>query len=666
MSMKVAKETFPQKQRKWDKLNQQFPDRSKVIYTTPEGYTINHLSTYGDIARTGLMLHNCWRGHASFSDPSREINPWAKIQRHSLNDQFGHPQVAFFVAPHNGETTVMEALTRNNKPPKPEHEQMLRDYARRHMMGYQVADYENPLLQEDGEEVPFDTDELPETDEFGNRFDAKVGKETPNQERRRWEALNLQHPNTSSILHNFDNGWTVQKLRTRHDVNRTGKFMANCWQGKPVLMPKRLDEDSSYHTLNDPAGMPRAAFYNNKYAPEYGKESLPGYPFMKHNELDKANPTQYPAIEIDQPLGTRDKRLGPEHAEMFKQWAASQGLPVHVKWGGGATHIDHPAVQAAYFSGKGTIFDGAAPIQGQLGEGVPAGRRSNWEQDAYPGKFGEPGNRPAHPFNYDIPTWTPGKKGKGLVSPEGRAYAWETAQEFDGRPSHGEVLGRLGHDFGGEDENSRAAMAKDWSFHTIESDGMFRQLFGPTEHKAIMKAHLPQEPRCADCGVPVRPDQEGEYKCPKCQYWGTYYGDEGWESMFSHVKTSNWVEVPHDQENGWENKEERPIVYNRKDGTVYVGAPGNAHAAIYNHILGPFEMWNNAKAQGYRNLAINHTTGEWNELNDDLSPKEKLYVHGMIQQHLGITPRDPGDWEHQFAKVAEWENTDGQTCSTVK
>jgi hypothetical protein len=179
---------------------------------------------------------------------------------------------------------------------------------------------------------------------------SKVAKETPNQIQARWEALNAEHPNTAVVDHNLSNGWTVQKLRSRGDVNRTGKFMLNCWQGRQALFPKRLTEDSRYYTMNDENGHPRVAFNMNPYAINQN------VPFWSRLHPDQS--VQGPAIIIKDPLGVRNRRLQPDHADLFREWANAKRLPLAVEWSGTPAYFDHPTVQNAYFSGEGHIFDG--------------------------------------------------------------------------------------------------------------------------------------------------------------------------------------------------------------------------------------------------------------------------------------------------------------------
>ena len=169
---KVAKETPGQVARRWGELLDQYPDNSKVLHTTPEGYTIRHLPTFGDISRTGLHMRNCWQGLSSYSDQSREVDPWHIHQRYSLNDEKGHPQVAFFVKhPQHGADSfdVSEPLGPRNKAPKPHYEQALKSWAAEKGYNYQEADYENPFLERNYgavDDPTWDDDELTEEQEY--------------------------------------------------------------------------------------------------------------------------------------------------------------------------------------------------------------------------------------------------------------------------------------------------------------------------------------------------------------------------------------------------------------------------------------------------------------------------------------------------------------------
>lgn len=118
--------------------------------------------------------------------------------------------------------------------------------------------------------------------------------------------------------------------------------------------------------------------------------------------------------------------------------------------------------------------------------------------------------------NYEEPlpeplvNWKPGTLGKGLVTPEGRAYTWQIDRNhgIDGYPSHDQAYEAIhGHPM-----DDRA-----WdrgSYYTIHSDGHAAPLLeNNSVHHAIMKAHLPEGDHCFHCGAEVHPDEDGMYTC---------------------------------------------------------------------------------------------------------------------------------------------------------
>lgn len=139
------------------------------------------------------------------------------------------------------------------------------------------------------------------------------------------------------------------------------------------------------------------------------------------------------------------------------------------------------------------------------------------------------------PFPEHIEPWQPPHPGKGLVSPEGRAYTWKVDGPYDGYPSHAQGLQAVGVPGSNDNQVFQHALNHGWSFYDVEGDGNFRRALGPAEHEPIMKAHMPQEVRCAGCGSAVEVDGEGEYNCPHCRWRGvTDRGKEQtWDNQFS-------------------------------------------------------------------------------------------------------------------------------------
>jgi hypothetical protein len=140
------------------------------------------------------------------------------------------------------------------------------------------------------------------------------------------------------------------------------------------------------------------------------------------------------------------------------------------------------------------------------------------------------------PFPEHIEPWQPPHPGKGVVSPEGRAFTWKVNGPFDGYPSHSQGLAAVGVKGGNESEIFHQALNGGWSFFDLPGDGSFNHIAGPPEHKEVMQAHMPQETRCGGCGAAVETDQWGEYKCPHCRWQGISnhgYEEESWEDQFS-------------------------------------------------------------------------------------------------------------------------------------
>jgi hypothetical protein len=224
----------------------------------------------------------------------------------------------------------------------------------------------------------------------------KFAKETPNQEYKRWQALNHAlseaHRPKSEIIHQFDDGWTVQHHPTYLDVNRVGQFMRNCWQGvTPEIYRRHHDIGEAYYALHDPHGMPRAAFMYHA-APD------------PHERRTYALPEN--AVGIFQPLGMRNATLFPEDAQRLQAWTQAQGLEPYVMHGGAWAPLTRPTVLENWFAGD-DYFDQknqrerlqemfGIPQRVTLGDPIPAG-----SLEGIPGL----GQRQADNFTNDSREW---------------------------------------------------------------------------------------------------------------------------------------------------------------------------------------------------------------------------------------------------------------------
>jgi 8-oxo-dGTP diphosphatase len=268
-----------------------------------------------------------------------------------------------------------------------------------------------------------------------------------------------------------------------------------------------------------------------------------------------------------------------------------------------------------------------------------ARKTATWDQDAT-----------ASPFTEDVAPWQPGKQGKGLVSPEGRAYAWQTTPEHDGYPSHEQALKSLGHS--GFDQ----AFSDGWSFFSVNPDGTSEYMIGEPEHKAIMRAHLPQEPRCAGCGQPVQPDKEGDYNCPQCRWSGTYYGHEDvgdrWDftSRERAARTAG-VEVHQNDYEPWNEGYDAPpaqpeslsMIYDPRSDTLHMGA----HDEVHHN-----EIWEHLDPQARQHCWPGYVSFNkkgyqfWDSPVDPMPENEKARAVQHLTQHVGFEPTEMGnDWD---------------------
>ncbi len=140
----------------------------------------------------------------------------------------------------------------------------------------------------------------------------KVAGETLPKEISTWDALwnkhELTHPTNQPLsIHDWDDGWSVQQHDSPRSVHATGAMLHNCWQStQPEWMQQSAEQGWSYHTLNDPHGIPRGAFYVHD-DPWGGPGSLP---------------------QIKQPLGRNNRPLKPEVHARLADWATQMGYEV--------------------------------------------------------------------------------------------------------------------------------------------------------------------------------------------------------------------------------------------------------------------------------------------------------------------------------------------------
>jgi hypothetical protein len=176
-----------------------------------------------------------------------------------------------------------------------------------------------------GDDSPYDVqwdDMIPDLP--GLRLDEpKWGKAAGLTQRQKAEDVRMLDemlgPSEAQVLHQFDNGYTVQRQPTFKDVYRTGLLMRNCWRR---YTPDDTDTTAAYrdhkYTLNEPNGYPVAAF---NYDPPQEFTWL----------RSPSDPLPAGTARIHNGLGHGNAALRPEYDQMIQEWADT--LPHPVQWG---------------------------------------------------------------------------------------------------------------------------------------------------------------------------------------------------------------------------------------------------------------------------------------------------------------------------------------------
>jgi tRNA nucleotidyltransferase (CCA-adding enzyme) len=81
--------------------------------------------------------------------------------------------------------------------------------------------------------------------------------ETLPQQQRKWQYIKaLGDQPASEVVHQWSDGWSIQRHKTESDITNVGQMMHNCWQdqeGEPNVSP--------FMALHDSDDIPRVAFY---------------------------------------------------------------------------------------------------------------------------------------------------------------------------------------------------------------------------------------------------------------------------------------------------------------------------------------------------------------------------------------------------------------------
>lgn len=100
-----------------------------------------------------------------------------------------------------------------------------------------------------------------------NYDDDKVWK-IGSRSQAEWERLKQQTneaygPSQSEVIHQWPDGWNVQRHDHPEDVKRIGEMMANCWKKGPMRPYEDVNgqfiPETHYYSLHDPEGRPKIA-----------------------------------------------------------------------------------------------------------------------------------------------------------------------------------------------------------------------------------------------------------------------------------------------------------------------------------------------------------------------------------------------------------------------
>lgn len=151
----------------------------------------------------------------------------------------------------------------------------------------------------------------------------RAAAKTKTQQLAKAQALEQQHstPDTSTIVYQWPDGWTMRQLKTYADMNREGELMGNCfglystefphlvWRNHPYV-EESYDEDYDDYEIDRPDAIENwnISLYDN-YGPFYSLRDPDNLP---HASVDTQadNPT----------LGKHNTILKPEHMQRIREW----------------------------------------------------------------------------------------------------------------------------------------------------------------------------------------------------------------------------------------------------------------------------------------------------------------------------------------------------------
>jgi hypothetical protein len=193
---------------------------------------------------------------------------------------------------------------------------------------------------------------FPALSEISGEYIAKVAAETTKKRLERAQALDNQYgPDSSEVVHQWPDGWTMRKLKTRGDMQREGELVGNCfahdpgddfqhreWAESPWSYFFQYQDDPNNpggDTIKVPEG-------HEKFDPTYGLDgtAVKEHPDMYRDYVESdlyslRDPNNLPHVSFDPnahefeeaALGRHNTPMKPEYAQRFIEWSHHPTFP---------------------------------------------------------------------------------------------------------------------------------------------------------------------------------------------------------------------------------------------------------------------------------------------------------------------------------------------------
>lgn len=163
---------------------------------------------------------------------------------------------------------------------------------------------------------------------------------TRNKQLRQMKELQEQYgPDSSEVVHGFDDGWTVNRLKNYADKVREGEMMNNCFRFPPPMGLSDLWAKHPDMGIEDPSDQMSAVIKAMEMAVERGDNSGNLVPpdidlsvDLPEDVYSLRDPDGIPRLNYmhgQEPLGNANQPPKPEYQKYLDQWLATQQDPVH-------------------------------------------------------------------------------------------------------------------------------------------------------------------------------------------------------------------------------------------------------------------------------------------------------------------------------------------------